>query len=121
MTVVAGASMEPTHHAGDLAVAWCLIEPQVGDVIVYRPDDVRGSVIHRVSTRDANGMMTAIGDANATPDPWRIDEDWVLGTEVLHVPHLGLLLRSPGVWASLLIAAAGLLLVPSGGRPAPAP
>jgi len=119
LTIVSGGSMEPTYENGDLVVAQCG-EPDVGDVIVYRPGDNAGArVIHRiVGGSDAVGWEMK-GDNNQAADPWRPSGSEVLGvagTRVRGVGRLAMLLLSPILWISLIVFAAGMLLWPSANR-----
>lgn len=116
LTIVSGASMEPTYRTGDLVVAR-RGPVEVGDVVVYVPPDVGGArVIHRVVGGDGTDGWVLQGDGNDFLDPWRPTEDDVLGRAVLHVPGVGrvaAIALSPLTWLSLLLVAAALLLWPA--------
>jgi signal peptidase I len=114
LTIVSGKSMEPTYSTGDLVVSRCG-PVEVGDVIVYNPPDVGGArVIHRIVDGDAGGWIVK-GDNNSFLDPWQPTEDQILGSAVLHLPHVGkfaAILLSPLTWISLLIIALAVVIWP---------
>lgn len=114
LVVVAGHSMDPTFATGDLVVARAG-SAQVGDVVVYRPDDVDGYVVHRVVGGDAATGWTLRGDNNDWDDVWHPTADDVVGVVRWHVPGLGAvtpLLGSPVTWLALATVVAGWLLWP---------
>jgi signal peptidase len=115
MTIVSGESMEPTYATGDLVVSRCG-PVEVGDVVVYNPPDVGGArVIHRIVGGDADGWVLQ-GDNNSFLDPWQPEQDRILGSAVLHLPHVGrfaAILLSPWTWISLLIIALAVVIWPS--------
>ena len=109
---VAGASMEPGLHAGDLV----LLRPQgsyrVGETIGYRDARLRQVVLHRIVARADDGFVTK-GDNNPFRDPTHARAGDIIGTRRAHVPRLGGLLaqaRSP-LPAAALVGAAVLLPV----------
>jgi signal peptidase len=115
LTVVTGHSMEPTLHPGDLAIARCG-EPQVGDVVAYRPfPDKAPVVIHRIIGGDGAGGWELQGDNNHFIDPFRPLAGQVKGVMVTFLPGVGgvlSFLASPTVWISLLLVSAAFLLWP---------
>ena len=115
MTIVSGESMEPTYATGDLVVSRCG-PVEVGDVVVYNPPDVGGArVIHRIVGGDTDGWVLQ-GDNNSFLDPWQPEQDRILGSAVLHLPHVGrfaAILLSPWTWISLLIIALAVVIWPS--------
>lgn len=123
LTIVTGHSMEPTLQPGDLAVARCG-EPQVGDVVAYRPfPDKTPVVIHRIIGGDAVNGWLLQGDNNHFDDPFKPVAAQVKGVMVASVPTVGAVLSflaSPIMWVSLLLAAAAFYLWP-GPAPATAP
>lgn len=112
--IVAGASMEPTLHGGDLAVMRQQEDYCPGDVIVFRAEG--SMVIHRIvgGTREEGYVVQ--GDNKESPDPWRPTANDILGRMWFRVPRGGLYvlsLRQPivlGAVAGLL----GMLIVLSG-------
>lgn len=115
LTIVSGHSMEPTYVTGDLVVARCG-EPQLGDAVVYSPEEVPGArVIHRIVGGSADAGWTVQGDNNDFLDPWTPENDEILGIATLHVPAVGRLagmLLSPVLWGSLVFVAVAMLLWP---------
>jgi len=67
-------------------------EPAVGEIVAYRQRLAGRVIVHRVVGRDADGMRTR-GDANASPDPFVVSEDDLLGRVVWASPLLGRLAR----------------------------
>jgi len=65
---------------------------RVGDVITYRPPastGIEGRVTHRIVDIDPAGITTK-GDANARPDPWRLEpEGPTLPRVAFTVPWVG--------------------------------
>ena len=117
--VVRSGSMEPTIPTGSV-VFYRKVDAakvKVGDVIVFaKPGQADEKVTHRVYqiSRDPNGgrYFTTKGDANGTPDEWRIPAagtGWIAAT---HVPALGYALadiQSPLGRLLLLLVPAVLL------------
>ena len=119
LTIVSGQSMEPTYYTGDLVVSRCG-EPEVGDVVVYNPPDVGGArVIHRIVGGDATQGWLIQGDNNDFLDPWQPTNERILGSAVLHLPHVGkfaAILLSPLTWISLLTVALAVVVWPGRGK-----
>lgn len=115
LTIVSGRSMEPTYYTGDLVVSRCG-PVEVGDVIVYNPPDVGGArVIHRIVDGNAEDGWVVQGDNNAFLDPWNPTGEQILGSAVLHLPHVGkfaAILLSPLTWISLLVIALAIVVWP---------
>ena len=85
------SSMEPTIDAGDVVYTYDTGDYEAGDVITYRHD---GRLItHRVVAADAGSFRTR-GDANDSPDEYRVSEDMIVGEVVLHLPYLGRLIAA---------------------------
>lgn len=96
LTIVSGASMEPTYRTGDLVVTLRLPQYSEGDVVSYVVPEGQpgagGRVIHRISAVESVGgetTFTSVGDNNDTVDPWRFAADDVMGVAVLTIPQLG--------------------------------
>ncbi len=115
LTIVSGHSMEPTYYTGDLVVSRCG-PVEVGDVIVYNPPNIDGArVIHRVIGGDTDEGLVVQGDNNDFIDPWSPRSENVLGSAVLHLPHVGTfasILLSPLTWVSLLVVALAVVIWP---------
>jgi signal peptidase len=113
LVIVSGASMEPEYFAGDLVIARD-IEPSVGEVIVYAPEDLGGAqVVHRIIGGNAADGWELQGDNNDFIDPYTPKGDEVRGVVVVHYTNLGrltALLLNPIIWACVLVVSIGLLL-----------
>jgi len=119
VTIVAGQSMEPTYHTGDLLLTRERSYER-GDVVVYVvPEDQPGAghrVVHRLVGGDGDSGWLTQGDNNPQPDVWTPRDADVVGEVVVHVPRAGrllLLLRSPLVWALAGAVTVGRLLWPT--------
>ena len=117
---VAGVSMEPGLHTGDLVIAHTEATYTVGDVVVFRvpagfPEE--GSlVIHRIVGGDPTGFVVQ-GDNKEQPDPWRPAASDIVGSSWIEVPGIGALLvmlRTPVVLAGLLAVLVALWVFRSG-------
>jgi signal peptidase len=89
---VAGGSMSPTLHLGDMVIA-AKVSPDVikeSDIIEFRQGEMM--VIHRViEIRESGGAKQFItqGDANDNPDIAPVSPGQVKGRVMLNVPRLG--------------------------------
>ena len=116
--LVAGRSMEPTIHAGSLAIAFRQPMYGVGDVVVYRIPDgnpaAGRNVIHRIVGGSAERGFVMQGDNADGSDLWRPRQADILGRAQIVVsgamPVL-LFARSPIVAASAAAAFAVYLLL----------
>lgn len=115
-TVVSGRSMLPHLETGDLVLARHASTPSVGDVVVFRPDGLEATVIHRIVRREPDGAFLTQGDNNPTPDPWRIDTTEILGVQQARIPHVGGLVLSKLLWLSLLTIGLAAAVAPGPGR-----
>jgi signal peptidase len=117
--VVRSGSMSPTIPTGSV-VFYRKIDAakvKVGDVIVFaKPGQADEKVTHRVFqiSRDPNGgrYFTTKGDANGTPDSWRVPAAGTGWIAVTHVPVAGYVLadiQSPLGRLLLLLIPAVLL------------
>jgi signal peptidase I len=105
MLTVAGASMEPSLHAGDLVFVRARSAYEVGDVLAYRAELVDAVLLHRVVEIDDSGLFTLRGDANDDLDVDHPSADAVIGGTVLRIPGGARVLRalaSPFVIAGAL-------------------
>src|SRR3972149_1946570 len=66
---VAGSSMEPLLHGGDLAVLRRASDYQVGDVAAYRNQDLGQVVLHRIVGQEGD-KYTLKGDNNSWLDSY---------------------------------------------------
>lgn len=123
--MVAGHSMEPTMHLGDLAVIRTEARYDIGDVIAYRVPghafDAGAIVIHRIVGGTARTGFTTRGDNNSYNDPWHPRPKDALGARVARVPGVGIVLsqlRGPvplAAFAAFMAVICGFELV----RPRP--
>ena len=112
-TVLTG-SMRPTVSPGDLAITQGVPigSLRVGDAIVFTPPNETQSVLHRIASRDGDGITTK-GDANSVADPWHVTLQGATGYRLVFVvPYVGWLteLRSAALIAAGLIVALFILL-----------
>lgn len=118
MTVLS-SSMEPTLPRGALIISLPeqLSSVQVGDIITFYPPDQQTLETHRilrVLKPGAQPVVQTKGDANAAPDPWKLQ---LLTTPVwkthVAIPRVGYViqwLRQPIVlWLAILVLA-GILV-----------
>jgi signal peptidase I len=107
--VVRGNSMLPNYHTGDIVVARERDRYDVGEVLVYEvPDQYVGAgalIMHRLVEVDAGGKFIVQGDNREEPDKFDIYDRHIRGSEVFHIPKLGLIMNYIGTWwfISLLV------------------
>ncbi|MBW4033160.1 MAG: signal peptidase I [Acidobacteria bacterium] len=66
-----------------------------------------GVITHRLIRINADGTAVTQGDANSTPDPWRIKTSAIIGGVVASPPELGywlMYLKNPFGLASVLVS-----------------
>jgi signal peptidase len=108
---VAGISMQPTMNTGDLVVLHRRQQYAAGDVVGFRIDD--GSiVIHRIVGGSAVEGFVLQGDNRDSVDLWRPTANDILGSQWVHVPKAGRLLRWLGQPINLGIVLAGIMAFP---------
>lgn len=111
--IVAGNSMEPGLHRGDLVIVRQATAYQVGDIVTYRHPEI-GPVIHRIVAQEGNHFVFK-GDNNAWIDSYRPVQAEFIGKFWLQVPSAGRIieqLRTP--WPMALLAAVlGIIVVAS--------
>jgi signal peptidase I len=101
--IVAGVSMEPGLHTGDLAITQRRADYQVGDVVAF--STAGGVVIHRIVGGDADLGFITQGDNREQPDLWRPRPNDIVGAAWILVPGAGNALafvRQPAILASLV-------------------
>lgn len=117
--VVRSGSMTPTFGVGDVVVTRSVPARTVraGDIVTFRDPALRDQLVtHRVVSVQAQGATLAFvtkGDANASPEHWRISARGTLGNEVLVIPALGRALHDaiPIGLSIAILAVIGWLLV----------
>jgi signal peptidase len=100
--IIAGASMEPSLHSGDLVLAQQSRMYEVGDVVTYSHPQV-GPVIHRIIAKDGN-TFTLQGDNNEWIDSYQPTVEDILGKSWMTLP-------SAAVWLQHLRTPVGLALL----------
>lgn len=109
-TTVAGPSMEPTWHTGDLVLMYNTGTWGIGDAVVYeeRSDTGVAYVIHRIIDGNAKDGWTIQGDNKPMPDEGLIAQERIVGEELLTIPGVGTALLSANA-AKLPLLFGGLL------------
>jgi signal peptidase I len=110
--VTDGASMLPSHRAGDFVVVARTGGYEVGQVVAYRDDSSGKIVLHRIVGGDATAFDMR-GDNNTSIDPTHPAAEDLLGREVLHVPRVGVAFRTPagiGLVLGVLVLVGGALV-----------
>jgi signal peptidase I len=92
---VAGKSMSPALHPGDLVVVRKDARPRDGSIVLVRAAG-HGAVLHRVVAVGSDGSLTTRGDANPVDDRERVSAAEVSGVVVRVLPAAGLLRRWRG-------------------------
>src|SRR3546814_878908 len=95
--MVAGESMEPTYHTGDLVIVRKRDRYQVGDVVAFKTaakSDGNLLVIHRVVDVLPDGRLRLQGDNNDFVDPWEPTVDQVAGGKLVELRGWGTALRT---------------------------
>jgi len=114
--IVAGSSMEPQIHGGDLVVARSRAHYAIGDAVVYHNADLNRNVLHRIVGRDGSRFLFK-GDGNDFVDPTRPKQSDLIGRLWITVPGAGRVvewLRVP-LHAAVIAALASLLAFGVGG------
>ncbi|MDO5502689.1 MAG: signal peptidase I [Actinomycetia bacterium] len=99
LTILSG-SMEPTYPIGSQVIVERVETDadfaalQVGDVISFLPKAGSGMmvthrVIQSVHGQDGSRVLITQGDANTSPDPYRLTVTQVRGVVRYHVPYVG--------------------------------
>lgn len=116
LTVVHGASMQPTYQTSDLVFTLRQPTYEVGDIVSYEvpagQPGAGGRVIHRiVSFADEQPVVfTTKGDNNPEADAWLITSEDIFGKAVLQLPGIGAGLTSRN-YALLIGAVAGFVVL----------
>jgi signal peptidase I len=115
--VIAGSSMEPQIHRGDLVVARSRAHYKIGDAVVYHNAQLGQNVLHRIVRRDGSRFVLK-GDNNDFIDPIHPKQGDLIGRLWFTAPGLGRVvewLRVP-LHAAVVAALASLLAFGVGGR-----
>jgi signal peptidase I len=119
--MVAGDSMEPTFHGGDLAIVQRKDHYGVGDIVAFRADG--GIVVHRIVGGSAESGFDTRGDNRKLPDGWRPGPEHIVGKVWFHIPAGGRavgVLQDPLVLGVLAGALVFVTVLRGGQRPRPA-
>jgi hypothetical protein len=96
--------MEPSYHTGDLVVIERASSYHVGEIVAYHgPLDGHLVVLHRIVGGNAASGFVMKGDNNHYDDPIHPVAGQVIGRAVLHIPKVGILMRSPELRALLAL------------------
>ncbi len=120
VVMVAGESMEPGYHLGDLVVARERSASAVGDIVVFQVPDGAGEgelVIHRIVAVRDDGSFVTKGDSRAVADQFHVTADDIVGEPVLRIPwggHLIALMRQGWFLAAVSGVLTAILLWPRG-------
>ena len=91
---VVSESMDPILHIGDLLFVMSSEDPQVGDIVIYMPQqecfnlDSNAPIVHRIIAIEDNQYKTK-GDNNPGPDPCLVSREQIVGKVLFAVPLLG--------------------------------
>ena len=110
--MIAGASMEPSLHYGDLVVAHEEQIYEVGDVVTYR-HPIIGPVIHRIIDRTGDTYQFK-GDNNDWVDSYEPKSSDLIGKSWIHIPgaaNIMVKLRSSAGVALLSLAIGFMVLL----------
>jgi len=105
--IVAGHSMEPTFHTGDLAITQRQASYAIGDVVAFETEG--GVAIHRIVGGDVLGGYQVKGDNNQLPDVWSPTPSSIIGRVWIWLPQVGSVLAFVGQPASLAGLAAAIV------------
>ena len=109
--IVNGNSMEPGFHLGDLVIVHEVLDYQVGDIVVYRSEQLKSFVFHRIIGKNLD-FFTLRGDNNSWTDSYQPTRKEIVGKLWIHIPRVGKLvqwLRHPINFALMAGAAGGIL------------
>ncbi|MFN2149341.1 MAG: signal peptidase I [Anaerolineales bacterium] len=109
--MVAGASMEPALHRGDLVVVRQEQTYEVGDIVTYHHPTI-GPIIHRIIARQGDRYLFK-GDNNEWVDSYEPKADEIVGKEWIYLPGAAnwlLKLRTPTGLALLSLTIAMMLM-----------
>ena len=118
VVVARGTSMEPSFHAGDLALVRPAEAYSPGQVVAYRSRELGTTVLHRIVELDGNRYIVK-GDNNDYLDPEHPRHEDILGALWVRVPVVGSIMswmREPANAAMLAGAAVFLGIAFAGAR-----
>ncbi|HEY1569133.1 MAG TPA: signal peptidase I [Solirubrobacteraceae bacterium] len=113
--ITSGISMEPSFHAGDLAIIRPAARYRVGEIAAYHSTLLHVVVLHRIIAIHGDRYVFK-GDNNHFIDPTHPTRSQLIGALWVHIPHGGVALHwlhSP-ITAAVLCGLVALLLVGTG-------
>ena len=90
--MVAGNSMEPGIHNGDLVIARPRSDYQVGDIVTYRNAELGRLVLHRIIGQES-GRFIFQGDNNSWVDSYRPTREEMIGKAWIQIPLGGQIIQ----------------------------
>ena len=109
--VVNGQSMLPTFDPNSLAITKKAPSYDVGDIVVYKDDELHKLVIHRIIAYGDDGFQFK-GDNNRYPDHAIVKPDHLVGKVIFVTPYVGYLpqlFKNPVVLALALLGSAATM------------
>ena len=95
--VVLTNSMSPTINPGDLVVSYNWLKPSVGQIAIYKANNIEGKAraefVHRVVEGSATTGYTFKGDNNPVIDPFKADVSAVVGVVQFTIRNAGVFLQ----------------------------
>ena len=86
--IVAGNSMEPDFHLGDLVIVRKAVTYQVGDIVTYNNVEMDRDVFHRIIGVEGDRYIIK-GDHNTWTDSYRPSREELVGKLWIHLPGIG--------------------------------
>jgi signal peptidase I len=117
--LVRGTSMLPNYELNDIVFVREQDEYEVGDIVLFEIPDGEAAglqIIHRIIGTWDDGTWKTQGDNRPTADQFRLEDEHLMGTPVLHVPEAGRvlqLLQNTFVISAAVGAGAIMLMWPS--------
>lgn len=112
--VVHTGSMMPTLNPGDLVIDKPATHLAAGEIITFRHSRLSTDVVTHRITNVRDGYIDTKGDANRTPDVWKISPDQVQGTVASTFARFGyavVFLKQPSGIGGVMTGTLALLLL----------
>jgi signal peptidase I len=94
--LVRGTSMLPNYELNDIVFVREQDEYEIGDIVLFEVPDGEAAgmqIIHRIIGTWEDGTWKTQGDNRQTADQFRLEDEHLLGSPVLHVPEAGRVLQ----------------------------
>jgi signal peptidase I len=94
--LVRGTSMLPNYELNDIVFVREQDEYEIGDIVLFEVPDGEAAglqIIHRIIGTWDDGTWKTQGDNRQTADQFRLEDEHLLGSPVLHVPEAGRVLQ----------------------------